>query len=142
MSYKNKPHWVYVAGKVSDDTSSIQDVIAQFEQAGFEITHDWTRANGIRKPYLEHVERNQAAALDMKHGVRQCDVFVLLCFGDIYGAMAEFGMALSEPSTDRFGRRLIYVVGDTSEMRQSIFFALPGVLVCSSVEEVLVDLGK
>lgn len=142
MSYKNKPHWVYIAGKVSDDTSSIQDVIAQFERAGFEITHDWTRANGISKPYLEYVERNQAAALDMQHGVQLCEVFVLLCFGDIYGAMGEFGMALSAPPTDRLGRRIIYVVGDPIEMRQSIFFTLPGVMVCSSVEEVLADLGK
>lgn len=133
--------WVYVAGKVSDDNSSIQDVITQFRQAGFAISHDWTRASGIEKPYLEHVEWNRAAAEAMRAGVKRSEVFVLLCGGDIYGAMVEFGMAISEPLQDPFSRRRIYVVGDPKELRQSIFFTLLEVTVCESVEEVLADLG-
>jgi hypothetical protein len=131
-----------VAGKVKDDNSSIQDVIELFEQAGYQISHDWTRAKGIQKPYLEYLESSRSAAEDMRDGVSLCEVFVLLCEGDIYGAMAEFGMAVAAPIPEFFGQRRIYVVGPSQEIRQSIFFALPEVKVCGSVDEVLADLDK
>ena len=83
--------WVYVAGKVSDDNSSIQDVITQFRQAGFAISHDWTRASGIEKPYLEHVEWNRAAAEAMRAGVKR-----LYCY------VVEISMALWSNSVWRF----------------------------------------
>ena len=133
--------WVYVAGKVSDDNSSIQDVITQFRQAGFAISHDWTRASGIEKPYLEHVEWNRAAAEAMSRGEKKRAVFILLCGIEIYGTNLEFAMPISETLQDTFNRRRIYVVGATKELRQSIFFTLLEVAVCESVEEVLADLG-
>lgn len=135
------PRWVYVAGKVAEDNSSIQDVVGRFEKAGFTISYDWTRAKGIQKPYLDHAKRNAAAAEDMRNGVKVCEVFVLLCGGDIYGAMAEFGMALAAVIPEAFSQRRIYVVGLPEQMRQSIFFTLPDVMVCETVDEVLADLG-
>lgn len=135
------PHLVYVAGKVAENNTSIQEVIGRFQKAGFTISHDWTRAKGIQKPYLDHTERNAAAAEDMRNGVKLCEVFVLLCGGDIYGAMAEFGMALAAVIPEVFGQRRIYVVGLPEQMRQSILFTLPDVMVCETVDEVLTDLG-
>jgi hypothetical protein len=85
------------------------------------VTFDWTesfRAIGSRResPDDSHERIEQAARADMA-GVATCDLFILLWHPEVYGAMAEFGMAMVL-------NKNAWVVSD-EPVRYSVFFRCP-----------------
>ena len=126
---------VYVAGRVGDDLSEIQAVITRIQDMNFAITYDWTRnQEGIRKPYLDFAESNMPYAMKMRNAADTCDVFVLLPTTDILGALIELGVAIG--SVRQRPGKIIYVVCDRAQLRQSIFYTLEEVVVLDTLEEL------
>ena len=125
---------VYVAGRVGDDLSEIQAVIARLENMGYVITYDWTKSEGIQKPYLVFLNSNMPYAMMMRNAADICDIFVLLPTEFILGALIELGVAIG--SVRHRPGKIIYVVCDRAQLRQSIFYTLEDVVVLDTLEEL------
>jgi len=122
---------VYVAGK-TDDWQKVRKIQALLIDRGMHITFDWTAIieeigpRGGLKGEVADDFRAQCAEND-REGVRNADLFVMLCGKGLCGTLIEFGMAsiLEMP---------IIVVGEPE--RDSVFFELPEVERCPSIEDL------
>lgn len=131
---------VYVAGKVGPDLLEMHMILGVIEDMGFEIAYDWTRTgDGIQKPYLDHVDTNRPFAMKMRNAADMCDIFVLLPTKNILGALIELGIAIG--STRIRPGKIIYVVCDRTDLRQSIFYTLEDVVVFDSLKELYIALA-
>ncbi len=132
----------YIAGKFNKAEDELQVLIDGLRAAGHEIIYDWRLDDTPRKPYLDpdNVMVNQKAAFRMLDAICQCDAFVLNVGDndDLLGAVIECGGALVAAylQAGKVLKRL-YILG--VEPRQSIFYTLPWVKMCASVEEILSD---
>jgi hypothetical protein len=106
---------VYVASK-AENYLVIRLFMRALEEAGHDITYDWTTAVEVNGPAGGNINyRREMAALDL-NGVKECDIFVLVMYKGMVGSLIEFGAALAWD-------KHIYIVGDAENMPvQSIFF--------------------
>lgn len=115
-------HRAYVASK-TDNAQQVKEVMEMLDERDVEITFDWTAvvANfggpGL-KGQISDEDRRTAAYNDME-GVLQCDIFILLCYPGMCGALIEFGMAAVSEEIS------IIVVGKPE--RDSVFFEMDNV---------------
>lgn len=131
---------VYVAGKVGPDLLEMHMILGVLEDMGFVIAYDWTRTgDGIQKPYLDHADTNRSFAMKMRNAADICDIFVLLPTNDILDALIELGVAIGSTRT-RPGK-IIYVVYNRADLRQSIFYTLEDVVVLDSLKELYTALA-
>ena len=113
---------LYIASS-TDNVEKVEHLIQWIKtQTDHTITFDWTesyRAAGSNRESVEMSEERveRAAAADMA-GVASCDLFILLWHPNVYGAMAEFGMAMMLNKT-------AWVVSD-NPVKYSVFFRCPG----------------
>lgn len=114
----------YVAGRFGD-WRIVRSAQALLRHHGYAITHDWTvhaiAGDNERDGSMTDAAMRAAAQTDLE-AAKAADLFVLMCTGDMAGALGcyvELGAAASA------GRR-IEVVGPP---RGSIFWHLPGVSV-------------
>lgn len=125
ISVNLHPKTGYVAGRFSD-WQEVREVQAVLRRHGYEITYDWTvhaepkDAQAAEwKGTLAPDAQREAAETDLA-AARDADLLVLVCEGDMSGALGcfvEFGAAAVA------GRR-IHVIG---AHRGSIFWHLPRV---------------
>lgn len=102
---------------------------------GHEITMDWTkmveewnRDENRDNPEDTPPEVLTKAAIDDLNGVKDCELFVILCWEKMMGALVEFGMAcgLDKPC---------WVVNH-EVIRYNVFWALPNVRFLAGWEAV------
>lgn len=91
---------VYVAGASSERAERAGPVSRALEKAGYQITHDWTKAVDMHGANNEHgslsAEEMSSCARDDYEGVQIADIFVLLApQKPSTGAWAELGIALA-----------------------------------------------
>lgn len=116
---------IYVAGAWVEKKERAEKWIAKLREAGFEITHDWTKddtpSTTTTDAQLPPGERKKRAEEDFK-GVLTADLLWLLAPNErgASGAWTEFGIALGLRGT---GRKLKIVVSGRSWQR-TIFTAL------------------
>lgn len=116
---------IYVAGKAGDDAAPlVPRLMDDLEEHGHTITLRWPEIE-VQKPYREHAE-NVGIAEQMSRAVKQADLLILVGGLSIFGAMAEFGIAI--------GNNIPVLVIGRAAMRDSIFFQHPGVRVISLEE--------
>ena len=125
---------VYVSGRIGAE-SRTRTLVDELTARGYHVRVDWTGFN-IRKPYSKYREENAAAARAMANAARSADVFILLLDPDMLGAHIETGLAIGGLLDDSAKR--IFVVGE--EIRESIFYTLPGVELVTSADDVLTHL--
>ena len=102
----------YVAGKF-EDKERVRLAQRCIEDAGHEISHDWTMAAALG---------GQAEAEDDMAGVREADalLFVNVDPDLLYaGSLVEIGMALA------WGKPVYFL--NTEHMARNVFYHLPGV---------------
>jgi hypothetical protein len=111
---------IYVASATAN-VDAVEELIAYIkEETEHSITFDWTegfRANGRERLDFDDHMIEQAANADAI-GVAVADLVILLWHPEVYGAMAEFGMACVH------GKKL-WVVSN-QRVKFSVFFRMPG----------------
>lgn len=109
---------VYVATK-AENYRVARIFMRAIEEAGHDITHDWTKqveAYGAGPDDPEF--RRQCAQEDLK-GVVDCDAFIIVMRKGMVGSLIEFGVAIAN-------NKAIYMVVDSEHWpMESIFFDLP-----------------
>lgn len=109
---------IYVASK-TDNWQSVAFLQERLREGGHKITCDWTvNVKEVGGAAVSDQERQAFADADLQ-GVRECDVFILLCYTGMCGAYIEFGAALADGKT-------ILVAGKPE--RDSVFFECDGVI--------------
>lgn len=110
---------VYVATK-AENYPMARVFMRALEEAGHDITHDWTVTVEELGPGPEDIStRRRSAIADLK-GVVECDIFILIMHKDMVGSLIEYGaaLALNKP---------IYIVVDVEDWPvESIFFDFEG----------------
>lgn len=107
---------VYVATK-TENYLVARLFMRALEEAGHDITHDWTEQVEQlgAEPEDLNIQRDCAEA-DIR-GVTECDVFVLILYKGMVGSLIEFGMAIALD-------KAIYIIGDEGcPIVNSIFFS-------------------
>lgn len=116
----------FVSGKVGveDDAKA---VMAALENAGHEISFDWTRISHLR-PYDENSAASREAACKEARGVKDADVLVILAHQGGVGMYVELGIAIGAGIPIR-------VVTDGES--RTMFFHHPLVKRVAAVQDVL-----
>lgn len=113
---------IYIASS-TENVEKVEHLVRFIkEETLHSITFDWTEsfrnAGSVREsPEISEARIEQAARADMA-GVATCDLFILLWHPAVYGAMAEFGMAMVL-------NKCAWVVSDDA-VKYSVFFRCPG----------------
>lgn len=124
---------IYLAGKIDADEYTINRFAEDLEARGHRIAYKWWQQPSLKKPYLEYPETSGAAALKMEKAVRASDVLILLAQDQLLGAMTEFGIGLGDQSKPR---EIIVVLSEEKEVRQSVFYALPTVVIAQGLRGI------
>lgn len=117
----------YVAGKF-EEKEAVRAVQRGLIERKHQITHDWTGedSSGLEGDKLEAYFR-ECAERDYE-GVMDANAIVLLNHDRAFGAMVEFGIALSMGID-------IHVIGP--KVRDCIFFHMDGIQFYETAEEFL-----
>ena len=119
----------YVASRTKR-TPEVKALIATLTERGHSVTHDWTTFEfELNRPYPADTAR-LCAEKDLA-GIKEAEVFILLCDEGISGMYVELGYALATNTH-------IYSVG--KDNGHTVFQYLSDVKRVETVEEVLEDL--
>lgn len=124
---------IYLAGRLDGGESTLQELAVELETRGHRVIEKWFLAGRLPKPYLTHPETSTPAAAAMIKAAFESDVAILFPTDDILGAMGEFGAALGSTMVNP---DKIVVVINPYQVRQSVFYAHPGVLALHNVAEL------
>ncbi|MDP4038624.1 MAG: hypothetical protein Q8P54_01485 [bacterium] len=124
---------LYVAGKLGVAERSLKELMQLLISQGHEFVYDWTIDTSPQKPYLDYPDINRVAAEKMLKAANECDAFILLANDNLLGALIECGIALG--STIQKSQKKVYLVG--KDFRQSIFYTLSSVVICSDTDELV-----
>jgi hypothetical protein len=116
----------FVSGKVGDDATT-KTVMKALENAGHEITFDWTTIEHL-KPYDKNATASREAAISESSGVKNADVLVIIAHDKGVGMYVELGIAIGVGIPIR-------VVTKTES--RTMFFHHPLVKKVSSIDEVI-----
>jgi len=125
---------IYLAGKQNAAELSIADFAVELESQGHHVTEKWWEKGTLSKPYLENLDASRPAAAAMVAAARDSDVFILFAEDNLFGALVEFGAALS--SVDEHPEKMVYLLTPDEAFRQSIFYAHPDVIAVQSLERI------
>lgn len=116
----------YIASSL-DNASNVRDAIMRLTEAGYRVTHDWTRHGRITDP-------SQYAAIGQAEyqGVIDAD-FVVFFMPTRFGSHVEFGIALASDKP-------IYMVTNGVEFEEKTFYHLPPVRRYNDLYELIGDL--
>lgn len=130
---------VYVASKFQN-YAAVREAVCYIENAGHEITHDWTATDEFdaagdplaeNEAELTDEQQRRYAAADFL-GVKRCDALLVLAHPRMCGGMVEVGIALG------LAKRIAVV---EAERCPTIFYRLPGVSTHGTLPEALEALG-
>lgn len=127
---------VFVSGQI-EEKQRIQCVFRQLEEAGYMITHDWTRTDDVGDKLKNRIEAGTRAAKDIS-GVVAADVYVLMSDNKNVGKgmYAELGAALA--LKELTGKPELYVVGPMNHL--SIFYLHPSISHLENIDELIASL--
>jgi len=128
---------IYLAGKLNSGEQSIADFGEELKDRGHELTFEWwdPQASQLPTPYLDHPASSERAAIEMEQAVSRADTAVILFpTPTILGAAIEFGVGIA--TQEQNPDREILVVSPEDELRQSVFYAHPAVVVLRSLAQV------
>lgn len=123
---------IYVAGRFTEK-DAVKAVMRLLEEAGHEITHDWTYETVEGLTGNAVLDVFQGAADDDMKGVIDCDAFVLLHNDTCKGALVELGAALAWD-------KVVIIIGGRVE-NAPIFYWHTDVQHVADVPEALTLLG-
>lgn len=116
----------FVSGKVGVE-GDVREVMKALQNAGHEITFDWTTIDHLR-PYDKNAQASQEAAIKESRGVESADVLILLAHERGVGMYVELGIAIGSGIPVR-------VV--TNVESRTMFFHHPLVKKVDSLEQIL-----
>lgn len=127
----------FISGQIKD-TEAIQHQMRQVNEAGHEITHDWTSSDVLldtREAKLADLDESGIRAEKDIQGVVDSDVYVLSSDNEKVGKgmYVELGAALALHQLN--GKPLVYIVGEMNHM--SVFYLHPAVKHRDSIQEVI-----
>jgi hypothetical protein len=125
MYYKTMRY--YIASSL-DNVANVRNAIMRLTEAGFSVTHDWTRHGRITDP-----SRYQAIGEAEYQGVIDAD-FIVFFMPTRYGSHVEFGIALAS-------NKPIYMITNGVEFEEKTFYHLPSVHRYSDLNELLREWG-
>jgi len=82
----------FVSGKVGAE-ENVRAVMKALQDAGHEITFDWTKIDHLR-PYEKNSAASRSAAIKESHGVKDADVLIILAHDHGIGMYVELGIAI------------------------------------------------
>ncbi|MBN1805606.1 MAG: hypothetical protein JW837_10170 [Sedimentisphaerales bacterium] len=82
----------FVSGKVGAE-ENVRAAMKALQDAGHEITFDWTTIDHLR-PYDKNVVASREAALKESRGVRDADILIILAHDNGIGMYVELGIAI------------------------------------------------
>ncbi len=82
----------FVSGKVGTE-GNVRAVMKALQDAGHEITFDWTSIDHLR-PYDKNAAASREAALKESRGVKDADVLIILAHDRGVGMFVELGIAI------------------------------------------------
>ena len=124
---------IYIGGKVGTNNLPFVEFAAELESRGHRVLEKWWERGRLQKPYLQHPELSQKAAVAMVNAAYNSDISILFHAEDILGAAIEFGVALASTKV-RPDKQVIVV--HPPESRQSVFYAHPAVIVVEGLARV------
>ena len=116
----------FVSGKVGAE-GNVGAVIKALQDAGHEITFDWTTIDHLR-PYDKNAAASRGAALKESRGVKDADILIILAHDRGVGMYVELGIAIGSGVPVR-------VVTDVES--RTMFFHHPLVKKVDSLEQIL-----
>lgn len=124
---------IYLAGRLDTGETAITDVSNELESRGHRVLEKWFEAGRLPKPYLANMDTSAPAAKAMIDAAYGCDVFILFPTDDVLGAAVEFGAALGSTlhNPDK-----VVIVMNPDAVRQSVFYAHPGVIAMNGLVEL------
>ena len=123
----------YLAGRLDTGEGTISGLSDELESRDHYVLEKWFEAGRLPKPYLKHMDLSGPAAAAMIRAAFESDVFVLFPTDDILGAAVEFGAALGSQAI-KSGK--VIAVVNPFEVRQSVFYAHPGVVALRNLAEL------
>lgn len=123
---------VYIASRKRDQ-ALVQTIRDKMANLGYRFSFDWTLEKDLN-PYAKNQEEAELAALKMKRGAAECDIFILVWDDNLYGALIEFGIALGANTSET--PKQMYIMAEDKQ-RVCIFEMLPEIEVVSSVDELI-----
>jgi hypothetical protein len=124
---------VFVSGQI-DEIEEINAIYVQLQHAGYKVTHDWTKTDGIGDKLKNQKEAGSRAAKDIT-GVVDADVYILVSNNVMpgKGMYVELGAALA--LNEALGKPQIFTIGERRHL--SIFYLHPAVTHLNTINEVL-----
>ncbi len=124
---------VFVSGQI-DEKEEINEIYKKLQQAGHEVTHDWTKTDGIGDKLKNQEEAGLRAAKDIT-GVVEADIYILVSDNTKpgKGMYVELGAALA--LNEALGKPQIFTIGNRNHL--SIFYLHPAVTHLKTIEDVL-----
>jgi len=119
---------IFVSGKIGEE-GSVRTVMKLLQEAGHEITFDWTKIDHLR-PYDDNTEACREAAVKESRGVKTADMLIILPHDRGVGMYVELGIAIGSGIPVR-------VVTDVES--RTMFFHHPLVKKVDSFEEILTE---
>ena len=116
----------FVSGKVGVE-GDVRTVMKLLQEAGHEITFDWTKIDHLR-PYDVNIEACREVAVKESYGVKTADMLIILPHDRGVGMYVELGIAIGSGIPVR-------VVTDVES--HTMFFHHPLVKKVDSVEQIL-----
>ncbi|MFO0862188.1 MAG: hypothetical protein U0516_00480 [Candidatus Saccharibacteria bacterium] len=127
---------IFVSGQI-DEKEEINVIYQKLQQAGHEVTHDWTKTDGIGDKLKNQKESGLRAAKDIT-GVVEADIYILVSNNKKpgKGMYVELGAALA--LNEALGKPQIFTIGNRNHL--SIFYLHPAVTHLKTIEDVLQQL--
>lgn len=127
---------IFVSGQI-DEKEEINVIYQKLQQSGHEVTHDWTKTDGIGDKLKNQEEAGLRAAKDIT-GVVEADIYILVSNNKKpgKGMYVELGAALA--LNEALGKPQIFTIGNRNHL--SIFYLHPAVTHLKTIEDVLQQL--
>jgi hypothetical protein len=128
---------IFVSGQI-DEKEEINSIYKKLQDAGHEVTHDWTKTDDIGDKLTNQKEAGLRAAKDIT-GVVEADVYILVSNNSKpgKGMYVELGAALA--LNEAVGKPQIITIGSRNHL--SIFYLHPAVCHLDTIEDVLQKLS-
>ena len=130
----------FISGQIND-IANVRAVMRSVQEAGHEITHDWTQTDtflgGAEDKLANKHESGIRAAKDIQ-GVLDSDMYVLVSHNKEVGKgmYVELGAALALYESS--GKPSVYIIGPMNHL--SVFYLHPAVIHRNTIEDVVLDL--
>jgi hypothetical protein len=117
---------IFVSGKIGEE-ESVKEVMGLLQEAGHEITFDWTKIDHLR-PYDENAAASREAAVKESRAVKDADALIILAHDRGVGMYVELGIAICSGIPIR-------VI--TNKKSRTMFFHHPLVKKVDNLEQII-----